>query len=172
MRKWKRKEIQVTYYWYIFHYPVWFGVVKRRERTWEGRKERRANSEKGAYWEWCHLRFNLYTFPVLSLCFYKPTGTCQLFPPNTRFWIIGATLQAILFHVSTLFPLWTPLRVNNPNISGEIPQSPIILMNTGWNLVRWISQGHTGWIHFTRRSNEIHPFKNYNFFFFFFFFFS
>jgi hypothetical protein len=27
--------------------------------------------------------------------------------------------------------LWTPLRVNNTNISGELPHSPGILMNTG-----------------------------------------
>jgi hypothetical protein len=27
--------------------------------------------------------------------------------------------------------LWTPLRVNNPTISGEVTQSPVILMNTG-----------------------------------------
>ena len=28
------------------------------------------------------------------------------------------------------YPLWTPLWVNNPNISREIPQSPVILINT------------------------------------------
>ena len=44
--------------------------------------------------------------------------------------------------------LWTPLWMNNPKISGEVTQSPIVLMNTGWKQVRWISQGHTGWIHF------------------------
>ena len=27
--------------------------------------------------------------------------------------------------------LWTPLRVNNTNISGELPHSPGIMMNTG-----------------------------------------
>ena len=27
--------------------------------------------------------------------------------------------------------LWTPLQMNNPKISGEVTQSPIVLMNTG-----------------------------------------
>ena len=34
-------------------------------------------------------------------------------------------------HCHLEYPLWTPYWVNNPNISGVIPHSPGILMNTG-----------------------------------------
>ena len=53
-------------------------------------------------------------------------------------------------------PLWTPLQMNNPKIYGEITQSPVVLMNTRWKWVRWISKGHTRWIYFTHHSDEIH----------------
>ena len=55
-------------------------------------------------------------------------------------------LKGELYELSTHRTLWTPLQMNNPKISGEVTQSPIVLMNTGWKWLRWISQGHTGWM--------------------------
>jgi Integrase zinc binding domain len=62
-----------------------------------------------------------------------------------------------VFHVT--LPLWTPLQMNNPKISGEVTQSSVVLMNTRWKWVRWISQGCTRWNGFTRYSDEIHQFE-------------
>ena len=39
--------------------------------------------------------------------------------------------EAIQKELVSLETLWTPLQMNNPKISGEVTQSPIVLMNTG-----------------------------------------
>jgi len=93
-----------------------------------------------------------------------PTHHCSVppLPPATLVGLISelhrntsstpippTNLHSYHFHYQPAPSLWTPLQVNNPNISGELPHSPGILMNTQSNLVRWISQGHTCWMKFT-----------------------
>jgi len=72
-----------------------------------------------------------------------------------------------LFNLGSSNPLMTPLRVNHPNIPWWICIVTVDLINTRWKFGWWISQGSSWWIHFTRKSNEIHQFakvlKIYNY---------
>ena len=65
--------------------------------------------------------------------------------------LINSCMQRVskLLPFIALIPLRTPLWPNNPKISGGVTQSPVAPMNIWWKWVRWIPQGHAGWIHFT-----------------------
>lgn len=87
-----------------------------------------------------------------SVLKYTPAENLKLVQIHHSVYHNRAVRSPLLWAMFIVNPLW----LNNLKIFGEISQLSIFLMNTGWNIERWISQG----LIFTRNSNEIHHVKN------------